>query len=76
MIKDWQVIVVMLLLVVEKGSDSEEQVRVMKMVVEVVGNVLGSFFGVRRRFDWIGIVQGCYIIDDYVYYLIEVCVVF
>lgn len=47
----------------------------MKRIVEVVGRVLGVFLGVCRCFDFVGFVYGCYIIDDYVYYLIEVCVV-
>jgi len=70
--QDWQVIVVMSLLAAEKETDCAEQARVMKTAAEAASNALGSFSGVRRRFDWIGTVLGCHIIDDYAHHPTEV----
>lgn len=70
--QDWQVIVVMSLLAAEKEKDSDEQARVMKTAAVAASNALAEFAGLRRRFDWIGTVQGCHIIDDYAHHPTEV----
>ena len=70
--QDWQAIVVMSLLAGEKESDGEELAMAMKRAAEASSNALGTFSGVRRRFDWVGTVQGCHIIDDYAHHPTEV----
>ncbi|KAG0623909.1 hypothetical protein M758_3G210600 [Ceratodon purpureus] len=65
-------IVVMSLLAAEKESNGEELAMVMKRAAEATSNALGTFSGVRRRFDWVGTVQGCHIIDDYAHHPTEV----
>jgi UDP-N-acetylmuramate-alanine ligase len=66
------VIVVMSLLAAEKERDGDEQARVMKTAAVAASNALAEFAGLRRRFDWIGTVQGCHIIDDYAHHPTEV----
>lgn len=66
------VIVVMSLLAAEKEKDSDEQARVMKTAAVAASNALAEFAGLRRRFDYLGTVQGCHIIDDYAHHPTEV----
>ncbi|XP_024362244.1 uncharacterized protein [Physcomitrium patens] len=68
----WQVIVVMSLLAAEKESDVGAQAKLMKRTAEAAGRALGAFSGVRRRFDFVGSVHGCHIIDDYAHHPTEV----
>uniref|UniRef100_A0A7I4CHL3 UDP-N-acetylmuramate--L-alanine ligase n=1 Tax=Physcomitrium patens TaxID=3218 RepID=A0A7I4CHL3_PHYPA len=66
------VIVVMSLLAAEKESDVGAQAKLMKRTAEAAGRALGAFSGVRRRFDFVGSVHGCHIIDDYAHHPTEV----
>lgn len=62
----------MSLLAAEKESDVGAQAKLMKRTAEAAGRALGAFSGVRRRFDFVGSVHGCHIIDDYAHHPTEV----
>jgi UDP-N-acetylmuramoylalanine-D-glutamate ligase len=69
-----QVIVAISMLAVEKqpASNYDKRLTIMRMAAEAASKALGSFTGARRRFELIGKVQGCYIIDDYAHHPTEV----
>jgi UDP-N-acetylmuramoylalanine-D-glutamate ligase len=69
-----QVIVAISMLAVEKqpASNYDQRLIIMRMAAEAASKALGSFTGARRRFELIGKVQGCYIIDDYAHHPTEV----
>ena len=70
-----QVIVVNSLLAAKKESlevNSAEHLRLMKGAAEAAGAALGNFVGIRRRFERIGTIQGCDIVDDYAHHPTEI----
>ncbi|KAH8962199.1 hypothetical protein BDL97_05G088700 [Sphagnum fallax] len=68
------VIVAISMLAVEKqpASNYDQRLTIMRMAASAASKALGSFTGARRRFELIGKVQGCYIIDDYAHHPTEV----
>jgi len=69
------VIVVNALLAAKKESlevNSAEHLRLMKGAAEAAGAALGNFVGLRRRFERIGTIQGCDIVDDYAHHPTEI----
>lgn len=56
----------------ERTNGEQQAMEAMKRAAESASYALGTFSGVRRRFDWIGTVEGCHIIDDYAHHPTEV----
>lgn len=70
-----QVIVVNALLAAKKESlhvNSTEHLRLMRGAAEAAGAALGNFVGIQRRFERIGTIQGCDIVDDYAHHPTEI----
>lgn len=54
------------------GRDQEDGLVAVKRVAEAASKILAQFVGVRRRFEFVGEVKGCVIIDDYAHHPTEV----
>ncbi|KAL3675843.1 hypothetical protein R1sor_025791 [Riccia sorocarpa] len=69
------VIVVATLLAIQdtgKRLSNDESFSAMKRAAEAAAGVLGQFTGIRRRFEFVGKVNGCVIYDDYAHHPTEV----
>lgn len=68
-----QVIVTAAVLAAQKfASDAELSLVAQKEAAEAASRSLQSFLGVRRRFEFVGMVEGCQIYDDYAHHPTEV----
>lgn len=54
------------------ASDAELSLVAQKEAAEAASRSLQSFLGVRRRFEFVGMVEGCQIYDDYAHHPTEV----
>ncbi|XP_057842313.2 uncharacterized protein LOC131051716 isoform X2 [Cryptomeria japonica] len=58
-----------------RSFDVRNDLRATQEVVKAASKHLGNFIGIRRRFEFIGKIQGCDIYDDYAHHPTEVCAV-